>query len=106
MDNQSQKEQETKKRKDRDTHWTLWETFIECYVVITIKDKFSQGKGGPEMIHEFNILFPELVDEWEQKERLKQKHQEQTNRLPPPRTLIMDFTFTHIRFGRSNFGQG
>ena len=32
-----------------------------------------------------------------------QKTQEQSNRLPPPRTLIMDFTLTHIRFGRSNF---
>ncbi len=30
------------------------------------------------------------------------KNQEQANRLPPPRTLIMDFTVTHIRFGRSN----
>ena len=27
---------------------------------------------------------------------------EQTDRLPPPRTLIMDFTLTHTRFGRSN----
>ena len=24
----------------------------------------------------------------------------QDNRLPPPRTLIMDFTMTHVRFGR------
>ena len=31
-----------------------------------------------------------------------QKPQEQTDRLPPPRTLIMDFTLTHTRFGRSN----
>jgi hypothetical protein len=30
------------------------------------------------------------------------KPQEQTDRLPPPRTLIMDFTLTHTRFGRSN----
>ncbi len=30
-----------------------------------------------------------------------QKPQEQTDHLPPPRTLIMDFTFTHTRFGRS-----
>ena len=30
-----------------------------------------------------------------------QEPQEQTY-LPPPRTLIMDFTMTHIRFGRSN----
>ena len=28
--------------------------------------------------------------------------QEQVNRLPPPRTLIVDFTMTHIRFGSSN----
>jgi hypothetical protein len=28
--------------------------------------------------------------------------QEQSDRLPPPRTLIMDFTLTHTRFGRSH----
>jgi hypothetical protein len=26
-----------------------------------------------------------------------QKPQEQDNRLPPPRTLILDFTMTHVR---------
>ena len=31
-----------------------------------------------------------------------QKPKEQVDRLPPPRTLIVDFTFTHTRFGRSN----
>ncbi len=31
-----------------------------------------------------------------------QKLQTQDNRLPPSRTLIMDFTMTHIRFGRSH----
>jgi hypothetical protein len=31
-----------------------------------------------------------------------QKPQEQTDRLPPPRTLIMDFTLTRLRYGRSN----
>ena len=31
-----------------------------------------------------------------------QKPQEQGDRLPPRRTLIMDFTLTHTRFGRSN----
>ena len=31
-----------------------------------------------------------------------QKPQEQADRLPPPRTLIMDFTLTHTRYGRSN----
>ena len=31
-----------------------------------------------------------------------QKPQAQVNRLPPPRTLIMDFTMTHVRFGRSH----
>jgi len=30
-----------------------------------------------------------------------QKPQEQTDNLPPPRTLILDFTLTHTRFGRS-----
>jgi hypothetical protein len=31
-----------------------------------------------------------------------QKPQTQTNRLPPPHTLIMDYTMTHIRFGCSH----
>ena len=30
-----------------------------------------------------------------------QKPRELTDRLPPPRTLILDFTLTHTRFGRS-----
>ena len=32
-----------------------------------------------------------------------QKPQEQTDCLPPPRTLILDFTLTNTRFGRSQF---
>jgi hypothetical protein len=32
----------------------------------------------------------------------KQKPQEQVDRLPPPRTLIKDFTISHTCFGRSN----
>jgi hypothetical protein len=31
-----------------------------------------------------------------------QKPEEQTDRLLPPRTLIMDFNLTHTRYGRSN----
>ena len=31
-----------------------------------------------------------------------QKHQSQDNLLPPSRTLIMDFTMTHVRFGCSH----
>ncbi len=31
-----------------------------------------------------------------------QKPQEQTDQLPPPRTLILDFTMTHTRYGRSH----
>ncbi len=30
-----------------------------------------------------------------------EKPQEQDDRLPPPRTLILDFTLTHTCFGRS-----
>jgi hypothetical protein len=33
---------------------------------------------------------------------LLQKPQEQTDRLPPPRTLILDFTLTHTRYGSSH----
>ena len=35
-----------------------------------------------------------------------QKPQEQVDRLPPPSTLIMDFTLTHTCDGRSNFPIG
>ena len=31
-----------------------------------------------------------------------QKPQEQSDRLPPPRTLILDFTMTHPPYGRSH----
>ena len=31
-----------------------------------------------------------------------QKTQEQTDRLPPPRTLILDFTMPHTRYDRSH----
>ena len=31
-----------------------------------------------------------------------QKPQEQADRLPPPRTLILDFTLAHTRYGRSH----
>jgi hypothetical protein len=31
-----------------------------------------------------------------------QKPQPQDTRFPPPRTLIMDYTMTHVRFGRSH----
>jgi hypothetical protein len=31
-----------------------------------------------------------------------QKTQEQADRLPPPRTLILDFNMTHTRYGRSH----
>ncbi len=32
-----------------------------------------------------------------------QKPQEQDNLLPPPRILVVDFTITHVRFGRSQY---
>jgi hypothetical protein len=31
-----------------------------------------------------------------------QKPEEKVDRLPPPRTLILDFTMTHTRYGRSH----
>ncbi len=31
-----------------------------------------------------------------------QKPLEQTDRLPPPRTIILDFTLTHTRYGSSH----
>ena len=34
--------------------------------------------------------------------KVLQKPQAQDNHLPPPRILIMDFTMTHVRFGRSH----
>jgi hypothetical protein len=36
------------------------------------------------------------------KDVVLQKPQELTDRLPPPRTLILDFTMTHTRYGRSH----
>jgi hypothetical protein len=36
---------------------------------------------------------------------VSQKPQGQDNRLPPTHTLIMFFTMTHVRFGRSHFHQ-
>ena len=33
---------------------------------------------------------------------VSQKPHEQNDQLPPPRTLIMDFTMTHPRYGRSH----
>ena len=65
MGKQGQKEQDVKRRKDRGSRWALWETLLVCHVVIVIKNKFAQGMGVPEMMHEFNRLFGELADEWE-----------------------------------------
>jgi hypothetical protein len=48
----------------------LWETLLAYYVLITIKGKFAQVMGDPEMMCEFIKLFTELADEWEQKNLL------------------------------------
>ena len=59
------KEQEKKQRKTRDLKWTLWETHLPIQVVITVRDKYAQGIGNAEMMHEFNRVYVDLIQECE-----------------------------------------
>ena len=63
MGKQGDLEKEKKKSKTRDPSWKLWETYCGIRVVVSIRDKVAQGLGNTEMMHEFNRLFVELVDE-------------------------------------------
>ena len=59
--------------------------------------------GHRVKIHKITPVKGEERDDLEIKDYVVlQKPQEQADRLPPARTLIMDFTLTHTRCGRSN----
>ena len=59
--------------------------------------------GHRVKIHKITPVTDKERDDLEIKDYVVlQKPQEQADRLPPPRTLIMDFTLTHTRFGHSN----
>ena len=58
----------------------------ECPLQLSL-DRLSNAQRGDLEIKDYVVM---------------QKPQPQANRLPPPRTLIMDYTMTHIRFGRSH----
>jgi hypothetical protein len=64
MGQQGDKEKASKKRKARGPRWALWETLLTCHVVITVRNKFAQDMGGPELMREYNRLYEELADEW------------------------------------------
>ncbi len=56
--------------------------------------KITSGKGNEPSNERGDLEIKDYV--------VLQIPQEQTDRLPPPRTLILDFTLTHTRYGRSH----
>ena len=84
------------------SHWTCTTVCMQRFSFYdTFGDHFqtSQTNSEDSQVHDWVVyklgtirsLFGPL-----------QKPQAQDNCLPPPRTLIMDFTMTHVRFGRSH----
>ena len=64
---------------------------------------FLGSVGHRVKIHKITPVTGKERDDLEIKDYVVLKNpQEQADRLPPSRTLIMDFTLTHTRFGRSN----
>ena len=60
--------------------------------------------GHRVKIHKITPVTDKERDDLEVKDYVVlQKPQEQADRLPPPRTLIMDFTLSHKHFGHSSF---
>jgi hypothetical protein len=55
-----------------------------------------------EIIHRVKITGKERDDLEIKDYVVLQKPQEQADRLPPPRTLILDFTLTHTRYDSSH----
>ena len=92
MGQQGDKEKEKKKRKTRGPSWRLWETLCGIRAVVSIRDKFTQGLGNAEMIHEFNRLFPELVDECDKLNQCVDHHGLQDRFL----LLLVHHTDAHI----------
>jgi hypothetical protein len=60
--------------------------------VISIRDKFTQGLDNTEMIHEFNGLFGDLVDEYEKLNQCVDHHGFQDRFL----LLVVHHDDTHI----------
>jgi hypothetical protein len=64
---------------------------------------FLGSVGHRVKIHKITPVTGKERDDLEVKDYVVfQKPQEQADRFPPPRTLIMDFTLTHTQYGRSN----
>jgi hypothetical protein len=63
----------------------------------------SQGKSVASQVHKITLTTGKERDDLEIKDYVVlEKPQEQDDRLPPPRTLILDFTLTHKRYGSSH----
>ena len=85
-------EKEKKKCKSRVPSWRLWETHCGIRAMISISDKFAQGLGNSEMMHEFNRLFAELVDECEKLNQCVDHHGFQDRFL----LLVVHHTDAHV----------
>ena len=91
MGQQGDLEKEKKKHKARGQSWRLWETRCGIRAVVSIRDKFAQDLGNAEMMHEFNRLFAELVDECDKLNQCVDHHGFQDRFL----LLVVDHTDTH-----------
>jgi hypothetical protein len=83
MGKHGEKEKASKKRKARGPRWALWKTLLTCHVVITIRNKFAQGMGDPDLMREYDRLYAELANEWD-KNNLLLDH----NGLPDRRVSV------------------
>jgi hypothetical protein len=97
------------KRKFCPKSGNLWGFSVILSVVpTTIGSLFHFGRFGFDPFYRVKIhKITSVTDkEWgdigDKRLRGLAKPQEQADRLPPPRTLILDFTLTHTRFGRSH----
>ena len=78
-------------------------TFIPLTLVFFYSVVIKLLSGHRVKIHKITPTTDNERDDLEIKDYVVlQKPQEQADRLPPPRTLIMDFILTHTRFGRSS----
>jgi hypothetical protein len=91
MGQQGEKEKASKKRKARGPRWALWETLLVCHVVITIRNKFAQVMGGPDLMREYNRLYAELADEWDKNNLLLDHYGLPDRRVSVVRNLYMQF---------------
>jgi hypothetical protein len=64
-----------------------------------VKNSYGVTKSVVSQVHEWVVYGDIEIKDYV----VLQNPQEQTNSLPPPHTLILDFTMTHTRFGRVNF---